>query len=215
MTFMRQVPFVETADLLERYQIPLIASSVFDSREKAWGFIQRLDGSVAMKIDAADVWHRTEQQGVFLDIRQRKDFDRAWDKLTSGREIRGVIVQEMFSGLELSLGVKNDSQFGPVVMFGLGGIMVELLEDVSFRIAPFDEDEAKEMIGEIRGYKLLTGFRGRPPVDQDELARILVRLGVLAAENPDIEEIDLNPVMAGDEKIQAVDAKIWVLSNES
>jgi len=120
----------------------------------------------------------------------------------------------MRSGLELVLGVKRDIQFGPVVMFGLGGLLVEIMKDVSLRIVPIDLAEAKQMISEVKGYRLLTGFRGQPAVDQKKLAEIIVNLGCLATENPEIEEIDLNPVMATSRQIDVVDAKIWITSDE-
>ncbi len=192
----------------------MVPSEVFSDREKAWLFVEQMKQPAAMKIDAAEIWHRTESDGVFLNISCREEFNRAWDKMTEGREIRGVIVQKMCPGVELALGARRDVQFGPVVMFGLGGIFVELMDDVVFRIAPFDLAEAKKMIGEIKGHRLLTGFRGKPAVDQDKLAQILVNLGYLMAEQSEIEEIDLNPVMASGNRIEAVDAKIWILAHE-
>lgn len=192
----------------------MVPSSVFVDQKEAWNFISKLKQPVAMKIDAAEVWHRTEAAGVFLNVSRKQEFEQAWQRLSSISESRGVIVQEMRSGIELALGAKRDAQFGPVVMFGLGGILIELMQDVSFRVAPIDLAEAQRMIREIKGYRLLTGFRGRPAVDQDKLAEILVNLGYLAAENSEIEEIDLNPVMANGQRIEAVDAKIWVLDYE-
>ncbi len=211
---MKQIPFEQTIKLLERCEIPVVPSSVFKDREEAWSFVSQMDKPAAMKIDAADIWHRTEAKGVFLNISQREDFDRAWRDLIKIEGARGIIVQEMRSGTELALGVKRDAQFGPVLMFGLGGILVELMKDVSFRVAPIDLIQARQMISEIKGYRLLTGFRDRPVVDQDQLAEMLVNLGCLAAEHPEIEEIDLNPVMADGKIIEAVDAKIWVLDHE-
>ncbi len=211
---MKQIPFVQTMQLLERHDIPMVPSSVFVDQKEAWNFISKLKQPVAMKIDAAEVWHRTEAEGVFLNVSRKQEFEQAWQRLSSISEHRGVIVQEMRSGIELALGAKRDAQFGPVVMFGLGGILIELMQDVSFRVAPIDLAEARRMISEIKGYRLLTGFRGRPAVDQDKLAEILVNLGYLAAENSEIEEIDLNPVMANGQRIEAVDAKIWVLDYE-
>lgn len=211
---MKQIPFIQTIELLQRHDIPVVPSSVFTDKKGAWEFISRLKKAAAMKIDAAEIWHRTEAEGVFLNINRKQDFDQAWQKLSGITEARGIIVQEMSSGIELALGAKRDPQFGPVVMFGLGGILIELMQDVSFRIAPIDLAEARRMISEIKGYRLLTGFRGRPAVDQDKLVELLVNLGNLAAEHPEIEEVDLNPVMVDGQKVEVVDAKIWVLEHE-
>jgi len=211
---MKQIPFEETIELLVRYQIPVVPSAVFNNKKEAQDFFSQMKQPAAMKIDAADIWHRTEIKGVFLNIECLTDFNQAWRQLKQIEGIRGVIIQEMRSGLELVLGVKRDIQFGPVVMFGLGGLLVEIMKDVSLRIVPIDLAEAKQMISEVKGYRLLTGFRGQPVVDQKKLAEIIVNLGCLATENPEIEEIDLNPVMATSRQIDVVDAKIWITSDE-
>lgn len=207
---MKQIPFEETIELLVRYQIPVVPSAVFNNKKEAQRFFAQIKKPAAMKVDAADIWHRTEAQGVFLNVERLTDFNQAWRQLTQIEGMRGVIIQEMRSGLELVLGVKRDIQFGPVVMFGLGGILVEIMQDVSLRVVPIDLVEAKKMISEIKGYRLLTGFRGQLAVDENKLAEMIVNLGCLAAENPKIAEVDLNPVMAVGHQIDVVDAKIWI-----
>ncbi len=211
---MQQIPFVQAKDLLRKYKIPLVASEVFTKEEEALGFYKQINGPVAMKIDAPMVWHRTEKGGVLLNIVQESEFRQAWKRFSENSEVQGIIIQKMCSGIELGLGAKRDQQFGPVVLFGLGGIFIELLKDISLRIAPFNIDEARKMIREIKGYELLNGFRGHQLVDQDKLAQILVNLGNMMIENPELEEIDLNPVMAKGDKIEAVDVKIWIKHEE-
>ncbi len=210
---MEKISFVEATQLLDRYKIKMTPAGFFTDRKLAWSFAEQ-HKPVAIKVDAPEIWHRTEVGGVILNIANRPDFDLAWNSV-SRDGTAGVIVQPMRSGIELSLGAKRDSQFGPLVMFGLGGILVELIEDVSFAIAPIDESEARKMIQSIRAYKLLTGFRGRPKVDQSKLVWMLVRLSYLMSENPEIEEIDLNPVMAQEDLVEAIDVKVWIHKYES
>jgi acyl-CoA synthetase (NDP forming) len=128
-----------------------------------------------------------------------------------GVKILGVAIQEMAApGIEVIIGMTMDSQFGPVLMFGLGGIWVELLKDVSFRVVPVSKADASEMIKEIKGHKLLTGFRGQPAVDIEALEDLIVKVSQFIQSNPEIQELDLNPVFAYPQGCIAVDARIIV-----
>jgi acyl-CoA synthetase (NDP forming) len=210
---MKQMSFLEVADLMERYGIGLVASRVFDCPKETWDFIESLKKPVAIKLNSREIDHRTEVKGVFLNITGKEEFAEAWQHLSQLKGAEGVIVQEMRSGIELILGSRQDSQFGPVVMFGLGGILVELLQDVSFRIAPFGPEEALSMINEIKGKKILQGFRGHAEVNLDKLAEMISSLSYLVTEQTVIQEIDFNPVMANKDIIEAVDAKIWIAND--
>ncbi len=211
---MKQIPFAQAADLLERYGIVLAHSSVFTSAEEAWQYVQKLNKPVALKTASVEIDHRTESEAVFLNIKEVKGFFEAWEKIVQSVGPQGIIIQEMRSGIEVMMGVKRDNQFGPVVLFGLGGILVELLEDVSLRIAPFDLDEAEKMIKEIKAARIFEGFRNYPKANNKKLAQMLSSLSYLSAEHPEIEEIDLNPVMVNGDFIEVVDAKIWIKENE-
>jgi acetyl-CoA synthetase (ADP-forming) len=124
-------------------------------------------------------------------------------------EIEGILVQEYAPpGVELIIGLLRDPQFGPTVMFGLGGVFVELFRDVSFRVAPLSEQDAESMIKEVKAYKLLTGFRGMEPVDIEAIKDALIRTGRIGIENEEIAEMDLNPVIAYPKGIKVVDARI-------
>jgi acetate---CoA ligase (ADP-forming) subunit beta len=206
---MLQIPFEQAEKLLREYKIPLIPSKIFSEEEEAWDFVVK-NAPVAMKIDSSEAWHRTETGGIFLNVKDEKEFHRAWKKIMIELSGRGVIIQKMFSGMELSLGAKRDQQFGPVVMFGLGGIWIEILKDVSLRVAPIDQKEAQKMLEEIRGYELINGFRGLAPINQKKLTEMIVHLGDLMIDHSEIEEIDLNPVMAERDLVEAVDLKIWI-----
>lgn len=147
---------------------------------------------------------------VRVNLKDRDDVGSAFDELSGkGIKLEGVLVQEMVKGhREFVIGLTRDPQFGPSVMFGLGGIFTEAMKDVSFRVAPLSEDDAREMIGEIRAAKLLDAFRGEKAVDREMLVRALVNIGRLGMMYDEIAEIDINPLIIRDGKPIAVDALV-------
>jgi len=126
------------------------------------------------------------------------------------RKIEGILVQKMGFGREIALGMKRDLQFGPVLMFGLGGIFIETLKDVSFRICPLSKKTAKEMIKEIRGYPVLKGQRGKRGINIEKLVEIILQLSKLSLENPEIKEIDFNPIFVDEKTAKVADLKFFV-----
>ena len=159
-----------------------------------------------MKICSADILHKSDIGGVRLGVSGADDVRDAFDRIMAaarsaapGAMVDGVILQPMAArGVETIIGVQRDPVFGPVVMFGLGGVLVEVLEDVTFRVAPFDVAEAHRMIDEIKGRKILDGVRGAPPADIDALAETLSRLSAVAAASAEtIDSIDINPFVLG------------------
>jgi acyl-CoA synthetase (NDP forming) len=178
---------------------------------------------VALKIVSPDVVHKSDCGGVKLNLADSKQVGDAYDAIVAGvatafpgARISGVSVQGMAKpGVEVIIGVAADEQFGPFVMFGLGGIMVEVLKDVSFRLVPLSRRDAAEMIREIKGFKLLTGFRGRPAADLAALEQMLVSVSRFVEDNPGITELDLNPVFARPDGAVAVDARIVVEDGNS
>ncbi|MBU4078522.1 acetate--CoA ligase family protein, partial [Patescibacteria group bacterium] len=158
---------------------------------------------LALKISNA--LHKTDVGGVILDIENKKELIESYKKIS--KISKEIIVQEMIKGEKIIMGAKTDSVFGPIVLFGLGGIYVEILKDISFRLAPITRVEAKEMISEIKGYDILKGARGKQGVKIDELETMLLSLSDLIVKE-DIKEIDLNPVIANSKQTIAVDAKI-------
>jgi acetyltransferase len=169
----------------------------------------------AVKIVSRDIAHKTEAGGVQLGV-TREGLATAVSTVTAnatkavpGARIDGVLVSEMAQGVEALIGVVNDASFGPVVALGLGGVLTEVLKDVTYRVAPFDLDTAREMIAELRGAKLFDGYRGRPAADKEALARTLVATSQMAAAlAPRLKELDINPVFVGPSGVVAADALV-------
>ncbi len=197
--------------------IPMAATQLVNSRESAIKAWARIKAPVAMKIVSPEILHKTEIGGVLLNVEGEEEAASAFDSIIASAQqnypdaqIEGVIVSEMVvEGVETVLGVTNDPVFGPAVMFGLGGVFVEVLGDVTFRLAPFGIEEAHRMINEIKGIKMLHGARGTKPSDIEALAKALVNLSVFAANNADrISSIDINPFIVREKGAVGVDALI-------
>jgi acetyltransferase len=206
----------ECFQFLESSGFGCIASRFADSPGKAVHVAHQLGFPVAMKIDSPDILHKTDVGGVRLNLLSSQDVRAAYEemmeqvkKVRPEARVQGVVVSAMASpGLEVILGMSRDPQFGPVFLFGLGGITVELFRDVSMRLLPVTKEDALEMLQEIKGAPLLKGFRGRSPVDEQALAEGVLKLARITEENEDIVEIDLNPVVAYREGMVVVDARI-------
>jgi acyl-CoA synthetase (NDP forming) len=169
-----------------------------------------------VKVVSPDIVHKTDVGGVRLGLKTPEEVSRAFHEVTAAARqhmpqarILGVSVQRQAApGVEVIVGMSKDPQFGPVIMFGLGGILVELFRDVSFRIVPLEPRDARQMIREIKGLPLLMGYRGQPPADLDALERLILRVSELVEAYPEIAELDLNPVFARPDGAEAVDARI-------
>ena len=194
----------ECRKILASAGIPMANSELARTAKEAVSIWQGIKAPVALKIVSSDILHKTEMGGVALNLNNTNDIENAFNRITEAgkthypnAEIDGVIVSEMITdGVETVLGVINDPIFGPAVMFGLGGVFVEVLGDVTFRLAPFDITEAHRMISEIKGIKMLHGARGAQPSDINSIAEALVNLSVFAHENAEkISSIDINPFM--------------------
>jgi acetyl-CoA synthetase (ADP-forming) len=165
-----------------------------------------------MKVCAADITHKTEKGLVRTDIRNEQEAVDAFDEIVKGAGAgsdASVLVQEMIKGKrELVAGLIRDPQFGHCVMFGLGGIFTEIIEDVTFRLAPLERKDALEMIEEVKAHRILGQVRGMPQVDMDMLVDILINVGNIGVENDAINEIDINPLIINGNKPVAVDALV-------
>ncbi|MFC1956231.1 acetate--CoA ligase family protein [Chloroflexota bacterium] len=213
---------IESKELLKQAGINVLDTRLATSKQEAITISKHLGFPIVLKIASPDILHKSDTGGVKLGLGTPGQVDKAYDqilKATSRRHpqarVQGISVQKMARpGVEVIIGMSKDTQFGPVLMFGLGGIWVEILKDVSFRIVPIYKKDAAEMIREIKGYPLLAGYRGQEPVDVSKLEEFLLKFSSFAEENPEVKEIDLNPIYAYDDDAVAVDARI-ILENST
>ena len=206
----------EAKELLKQYGIPVPDFRLIKSEEEIFGLAKEIDFPIVMKIVSPDIIHKTDAGGVKVGIKDEKEAELAYQEIISkakeynkNAEISGVIAYAMVpQGTEIIIGMMKDPHFGPVIMFGLGGIFVEILKDISFRILPIEERDAREMINEIKGFEILKGVRGEGPKDIKEIKNLLLKISQLALENPEINEIDLNPIFVFEKGLQIVDARM-------
>ena len=202
----------EAREILEAYGFPIPTSRLAKTAEEAVEIAEEIGYPVVLKIASPDILHKTDIGGVKLNLRSPDDVRDAFElmayraeRYVPGARLWGCLVQQMVSGgREVLLGMSRDPQFGPLVAFGLGGIYVEALKDVAFRVAPFSRQEAEEMIREIRSYPLLEGVRGEPPADHGAMVDALLRISQLATDFPEIMELDINPLVVFEEGRGAV-----------
>ena len=207
---------VESKGLLTQWGIPVIETRLARSKKEAISLSKEMGFPVVMKISSPDIVHKSDAGGVKLGLDNATQVGKAYTEMMSSMkekypraQIQGVSVQKMApSGVEVIVGMSKDAQFGPVLMFGLGGVLVEVLKDVSFRIVPLTRRDASEMIKEIKGYPILQGYRGAEPADIGALEELIVKVSEFVEQNPQIKEIDLNPIFAYKDKAIAVDARI-------
>jgi acyl-CoA synthetase (NDP forming) len=206
----------ESKEVLKQAGIPVVETRLAKTREEAARLSREIGFPVAMKIASPDVIHKSDSGGVRLNLNNMKEVKSAYDNITHRVNqqyphaiLHGVSVQKMLPpGTEVIIGTSKDPQFGPVIMFGLGGIFVEVLKDISFRIIPVDQRDAQEMISEIKGYLLLQGYRGKEPANIAALVEMILKISNLVEENPQIKELELNPIFAYGDRAVAVDARI-------
>jgi acyl-CoA synthetase (NDP forming) len=206
----------EAKSVCMEYGIPVTKFKVAKNKVEAVKFAEDIGFPVVLKIVSPDIIHKSDIGGVVVGLKTADEVRSAYQQIIrnvkkhkADAKIVGVLVQEMAPpSTEVIVGAVKDPQFGPALMFGLGGIFVEVLRDVAFRIAPVSEDEAREMIGEIKAYPLLKGYRGLPPADIDAIVKILVNTSRLVMEHQEIKELDLNPIMVYEKGAKTVDARI-------
>ena len=206
----------EAKTICMEYGIAVTKFNIAKTMEEAVRFAEKIGFPVVLKIVSEDVIHKSDAGGVILNLKTKEDVMAAYDRILENvrkykadARIAGVLVQEMASqATEVIIGGIKDPQFGQTLMFGLGGIFVELLKDVTFRVAPITEQEAAEMIVGVRAYPLLNGYRNTPAADVKALVNLLMCVSNLVMEHPEIKELDLNPVMAYEKGATTVDARI-------
>lgn len=207
---------IESKELLKQAEIPVVETRLAKSKKEAIRISKELGFPVVLKIASPDIVHKSDSGGVRLGVANATQVGKAYSEIMSSIKekypdaaIQGLAIQRMAPpGLEVIVGMSKDVQFGPVLMFGLGGILVEVLKDVSFRIVPITRRDAAEMIREIKGYPLLEGYRGQEPADISALEELMVKVSQFVEQNPEIKELDLNPIFAYRDRAIAVDARI-------
>jgi acetyltransferase len=207
----RDLLFPEACQVLHAYGIPVADYQVVYRKEDLRKAMGQMEGPVALKVISQKISHKSDVGGVILNISSFPEAERAYEKIQRlpDGHLSGILVQKMISqGKEVILGAKRDPSFGPVVLFGLGGIYVEVFKEISLRVAPINRSEAEEMISELKTSTILKGVRGEQPVDRDALVESLLRLSQLMIDFPEIEGMDINPVKVLDRGAIAVDARI-------
>ncbi|MGA3280203.1 MAG: acetate--CoA ligase family protein [Smithella sp.] len=200
----------ESRLVIESAGVPVVPAALVKTREEAVREAAKIGFPLVMKGCSAELAHKTEAGMVALNIGNIEEVAAVFEEFTDkAKNLDGVLIEKMVKGSrEFVIGLSRDAQFGPCVMFGLGGILTEALKDVTFRVAPLSKQDALEMIDEIKTKKLLGEFRGSPAVDRDALARALVGVGDLGMKYDSIAEIDINPLIISGNQVVAVDALV-------
>jgi acyl-CoA synthetase (NDP forming) len=209
----------ESKKFLEKYEIPVTKCEIAKTKGESLNAAKSIGYPVALKIASADIVHKTEAGGVKLNLKTPEDVARAFTEIIEGAEkhspkakIDGVCVEEFVrDGVEVFVGVKRDATFGPTIVFGLGGIFVELLKDTSLRVVPVTEQDVREMITEPKGFRILEGFRSGKRADIESIVDLIKKVGGLIQSDDAVLEMDLNPVMVYEEGAGSVvvDARIF------
>ncbi|RLE27743.1 CoA-binding protein, partial [Candidatus Acetothermia bacterium] len=212
---------LEAMEILSAYGIPVARGGFAPTPEAAGELAQGLGERVVLKVVSPDITHKSDAGGVRVGVPAGEVEEEAWRLLRRlkerfpGAHLEGLYVQELLPpGREVILGMARDPTFGPLVMFGLGGIHVEVLRDVAFAVAPLSPGEAEGLVRRIRGYPILRGVRGEPGVDLPSLVEAVERLSLLVADFPEIAELDINPVICYPDRVVAVDLRLTVTVEE-
>ncbi|MEM3000060.1 MAG: acetate--CoA ligase family protein [Candidatus Bathyarchaeia archaeon] len=206
----------EAKTICMEYAIPVTTFKLAETAEEAVKFAEQIGFPVVLKIVSPDIIHKSNAGGVMVNLKTAAEVRSAYGKIlenakryNSTAHIVGVLVQEMAApSTEVIVGAVKDPQFGQTLMFGLGGIFVELLKDVTFKIAPITREDAQEMVTKVKAYPLLKGYRNTPPTDIDAIVNILLSTSKLVMDHPEIKELDLNPILVYEKGAKTVDARI-------
>jgi acyl-CoA synthetase (NDP forming) len=206
----------EAKAICMEYAIPVTTFKLAKSEREAAEFAGQIGFPVVLKIVSPDIIHKSDAGGVMVNLKSAVEVRNAYGKIlenakkyNSAAKIVGVLVQEMApQSTEVIVGAIKDPQFGQTLMFGLGGIFVELLNDVTFRVAPITQEDAHEMVIKVKAYPLLKGYRNTPPADIEAIINVLLNTSKLVMDYPEIKELDLNPIMVYENGAKTVDARI-------
>lgn len=198
----------KTLDLLKKYDIPFAPTQKVKNLDEAFLFVKKYNYPVVLKIFSEKILHKTDLGGVFINLSNENDLKNAFNVLQEKFKDADILIQKHIPGIYLIAGAKIDETFGPSILFGLGGIFVEILKSTSLLLAPINISEARKMIKENKGYQILAGARGQKSINFDKLEKILVNLSKMISSEKMIKEIDINPLVANDKEVIAVDVKI-------
>jgi len=208
----------ETKKLLEEAGIPFVETRLARAKKEAASLSREIGFPVVLKIVSPDVVHKSDAGGVKAGLANTAQVLKAYTGIISnvkrklpGARIEGIAVQKMARpGVEVIIGMSEDAQFGPFIMFGLGGIWVEVLKDITFRVIPVTAWDAAEMVREIKGFDILRGYRGQEPIDVPFLEKLIIKVSDFIEKNPQVKELDINPLVAYGKGAVAVDARIII-----
>ncbi|MFA6190152.1 MAG: acetate--CoA ligase family protein [Candidatus Staskawiczbacteria bacterium] len=206
---MQVIDFELAKKLLAKYKISFPRTVLCITPEEAQKTADIFGYPVFLKIYGNDILHRTEINGVD-EAKNKEEAIKMFSKMIKIKGVEGVLIQEKVDGKNLIIGMKRDPQFGPVVMVGIGGIFTEILKDFVLRVAPVSEKEALKMMSELKGYDYLCGKRDKKPINFEKVAKIIVAISELSINQPEIQEIDLNPVISNIKTALAVDFKFII-----
>ena len=206
----------EAKELCSHYGMPITAIKIATTEEEAVKYSEEIGYPIVLKIVSPQVLHKSDAGGVLININNADEVRAGYNKILENVKehvptavITGILVQEMApNGTEIIVGSTKDPTFGNTIMFGLGGIFVEVLKDVSFRIVPIQKRDADEMIKEIKAYKIVEGVRGQPPSDHETMVKILMATSKMLEECPEIMELDMNPILVYEKGARVVDARV-------
>jgi len=201
----KQLSIFESEKLLRKYKIPHPKSYLTKSESEAISQAKKLGFPVVMKVHSENIIHKTDKGGVKINLLNEKDVEEAYSKLK--KLSKEILIQKQIQGTFIFVGMKRDPTFGPVIAFGIGGIFIEILKDVSFKIAPVSKDEALDMIESIKSYSILQGARGQEKINIKNLIKIILQASKLAMGEKDIKEFDFNPIIINSKEAKAVDAR--------
>jgi acyl-CoA synthetase (NDP forming) len=206
--------FLESKKLIEKYGIKFVKGKLVKNKKELTETAKKLKYPITLKIVSKEISHKSDVGGVALEIQNTKEAIKKYDEILRNvkkkvpkAKIDGIFVQEFIQGKQVIVGGKIDAQFGPTILFGLGGIFVELMKDVSIRICPISRQDAKTMISEIKGFPMLKGMRGEKGINLKEMTSVLMKVNSLMMKEK-IKELDINPLIANEKQVIAVDARV-------
>lgn len=211
----------ESKKILSQANFPINPTGYGTNLKEVLAEAEKIGFPIVIKVSSQDIIHKSDIGGVVTGIRNIDDLEKEFRQMqlrisqkVPDAKIEGYIIERMESGIELLVGSTIDPMFGPILAFGLGGIYVEVLKDVVFRLIPIEREDATEMLSEIKAAKILDGIRGQPPIDKKALVDLLLQTSDFINQHPEIEELDLNPVFATEKGVSVVDARIILKTAE-